>query len=50
MKVSPIEAKLMFNVIDDEKLVDRNKQKFMNLMAIAIAVMNSEGSLRKLKQ
>ena len=31
----------MFNVIDDVKLIDKNKQKFMNLMAIVISVINS---------
>lgn len=31
----------MFNVIDDPKLIDKNKQKFMNLMAMAISVINS---------
>jgi len=40
----------MFSVLDDPKIIDKNKQKFMNLMAMAISVINSEGSLRKLKQ
>ena len=31
----------MFNVIDDVKLIDKNKQKFLNLMAIVISVINS---------
>lgn len=40
----------MLKVLDDEKLLDKNKQKYLNLMAMTISVMNNEGSLRKLKQ
>ena len=40
----------MLKVLDDEKLIDKNKQKYLNLVAMAISVINSEGSLRKLKQ
>jgi hypothetical protein len=40
----------MFSVVDDAQLLDKNKQKYLNLMAMAVAVLGSEGSLRKIKQ
>lgn len=48
--ISPLETNLMLKVLDDEQLLDKNKQKYLNLMAMTISVMNNEGSLRKLKQ
>lgn len=48
--ITPLETNLMLKVLDDEKLLDKNKQKYLNLMAMTISVINSEGNLRKIKQ
>lgn len=40
----------MLNVLDDPKLVDKNKQKYLNLMAMALSILRHCGSLRKVKQ
>ena len=40
----------MLTVLDDAQLVDKNQQKYLNLMAMTIAVVSSQGNIRKIKQ
>lgn len=48
--LSPIEVKMMLSILDNPQLIDKNKQKYLNLMAMAISVIRHEGNLRKMKK
>lgn len=40
----------MLSVIDDPHLIDKNKQKYLNLMAMALSTLRHGENLRKVKQ
>ncbi len=48
--LSPIEVKMMLNIVDDAHLIDKNKQKYLNLMAMTVAILKHPGNLRKMKK